>query len=112
MEDHVCEHKRLLSCLNCGCIICNNCSIIKMYCSYWCQMQYLSSKNQGSISLILNNCISKNTKHSPIYYKSLIDNQQRDINIIKLQNKKEKVWKLFYLKQCLIKDIANIIIEY
>jgi hypothetical protein len=112
MEDHVCEHKRLLPCLNCGCIICNNCSIIEMYCSYWCQMQYLSNENPGSIYVILDNCVFKTIKHSPIYYKSIIDNQQRDINIIRLQIKKEKVWKLFYLKQRLIKDIVNIIMEY
>ncbi len=111
MSDHECSRSRMTKCRECKREICNICCS-NLYCSKYCQIEHLFRDGSDIINTVVCNCVIYSNKWVNSYYSNIIEYQRTAICSIESQHKKEKVWKLFYLKQHLIKDIVNIVIEY
>lgn len=81
------------------------------FCSVKCQCDYLLNDDDNYTNQILCNAIEYKDSGSE-YYTNLFNNQKNIIDSLSQQTNKENVWKSIYLRKHLLKDIANIIIQY
>ncbi len=107
-ECEMCDNNTTNICVYCGANVCTLCCISSVYCAYSCQIDHLFNRcHYTTIHSILSN-IQMDTK----YTKNIQIHQQLIYDQCIVQKKKWIVWTTFYLKQYLIKDIANIVSEY
>ncbi len=87
----------------------------RSYCSIGCILDFLLSIDENQIDRVLR-CASQHNylfmDLSREYYDKLRNNQKNIIDSMAQRTNKENVWKSIYLRKHLLKDIANIIIQY
>lgn len=118
-----CDNDSYYSCYVCNIEICTSCCyylIIWNYtiCSSYCMHEYIRLFTQENKYTYNNKHIHyifdkiTDTKKGYEIFDDLINDQDDQLSLIELNNKKKKVWTKMFLLRYMISDLVNIVLEY